>query len=159
MNIKKLSIFIFTAVLLILAGCNNDNPNSKQYVVRFIGLKDTKIDTILVWDYEKINYPTAPHIEGYEFIGWDQTIEYPTGDVTIKALYEILTFTVTFYDNDDNIISTQKVEYNKSATAPTPPTINGYRFIGWDSEYSNVKNDLIIKPLYDGLSYVIKYYY
>ena len=158
MNIKKLSIFIFTALLLILAGCNNDTLNSKQYVVRFIGLKDTKIDTILVWDYEKINYPTAPHIEGYEFIGWDQTIEYPTGDVTIKALYEILTFTVTFYDNDNNIISTQEVEYNKSATAPTPPTINGYRFIGWDSEYSNVKNDLIIKPIYDGLSYVIKFF-
>ena len=32
--------------------------------------------------------PTAPEVEGYKFIGWDQTFDNVTGDIVVKALYE-----------------------------------------------------------------------
>lgn len=158
MNIKKISLFICMLFLLFIFGCTEDDtPRLKEFAITFIGNNNENIQIILVEENKKINYPEAPIVEGYEFIGWDQNLEYVTADTTIKALYQVKVFNVTFYDYYNNVISTQKVEYNKNALPPELGNIDGYEFTGWNQDYNNVKSDLEIKAIYDK-TYTVKFF-
>ena len=58
-------------------------------------------------------------------------------------------FTVTFYDYDGTtILKTQQVEQGGNATAPTAPEHEGYTFIGWDKDFTNVQSDLKVTAQY-----------
>ena len=56
--------------------------------------------------------------------------------------------TVTFVDSLGNVIETQEVEDRKSATAPTAPALEGYDFDKWDTDFSNVREDLTVTAIY-----------
>ena len=58
-------------------------------------------------------------------------------------------YVVQFIDYDGSLLKEQKVEEGKSAIPPTDPTREGYVFIGWDTEYTNVTSDLTITALYE----------
>lgn len=52
--------------------------------------------------------PDDPIMEGHEFIGWDRPVpeKFPANDVTFKAVYNGLSYTVTFVDaNGKKIVS------------------------------------------------------
>ena len=80
---------------------------------------------------------------------------YITGSIKGAYLYiiddlpEITTYTVTFKDWDGTTLKTQNVEDGASATAPDDPTRDGYVFTGWDIDFSNVTNDLIVTAQYE----------
>jgi len=57
-------------------------------------------------------------------------------------------FTVKFVDYNGSIIKEETVIYDRDATAPTDPSRNDYRFIGWDISYTSVHQDLIVTALY-----------
>lgn len=58
-------------------------------------------------------------------------------------------YTVTYKDWDGTVISTQTVEEGQNAVMPeTDPTREGYDFICWNETGTNVKDDLIISPVY-----------
>lgn len=61
---------------------------------------------------------------------------------------EWVAYTVTFLDKDGNIISTQQIEPGDDAVAPEAPEVEGFRFTGWDTEYTNVQSDLTIHAQY-----------
>ena len=42
-----------------------------------------------------------------------------TDDITVTALYRINTYTVRFVNYDGTVLSTQTVEWNTAATAPS----------------------------------------
>ena len=71
---------------------------------------------------------------------------------------EKVTYTVVFKDIDGNILKTEEVEENKSATAPEVEDDFGYTFIGWDKEFSNVTSDLEVDALYDLMEFTVKFY-
>lgn len=56
---------------------------------------------------------------------------------------------VSFYDKDDNLISTVIVNDGEDAIAPNAPEVEGYKFSKWDKDFTNVTSDLIIKALYE----------
>lgn len=63
-------------------------------------------------------------------------------------------FTVTFKDNDGEILKIEKVQYGKSATAPANPTKEPnekytFEFAGWDKNYFNITSDLIVTAIYE----------
>jgi len=65
-------------------------------------------------------------------------------------------FTVTFVADGEVIGEPQRVEYGQSATEPDEseiPEIEGYRFKGWDTDFSNVQSDLIVKAEYEIKTY------
>jgi hypothetical protein len=66
-------------------------------------------------------------------------------------------YTVTFVDHDDAVLSSQTVEEGTDATAPTAPTRTGYRFIGWDTDFTKVISDLEVKAVYEPLTYSITF--
>ena len=65
-----------------------------------------------------------------------------------KDLASVMVYTVTFVDDDDNVLKTQDVEEGSAATAPEAPEIEGYEFSGWDTSFSAVTSDITVKALY-----------
>lgn len=67
---------------------------------------------------------------------------------------QVIYHTVTFINYDGSEISTQQVEDGKAATAPADPVkpsdeYYDYTFKGWELDYSNVKYDMTIAPIFD----------
>ena len=58
-------------------------------------------------------------------------------------------YTVIFKNWDGTVLKTETVKEGSSATAPDDPTRDGYVFTGWDIDFSNVTNDLIVTAQYE----------
>ena len=54
--------------------------------------------------------------------------------MTVKALWEINQYTITFNTNGGSEISSMTQDYATAVEAPADPTRDGYTFIGWDTE-------------------------
>ena len=57
-------------------------------------------------------------------------------------------FFVMFCDYDDTVLQIQQIEEGHAATPPLIPDRDGYVFIGWDVDFSNVHESLVIHALY-----------
>lgn len=63
--------------------------------------------------------------------------------------YKTNSFVVTFKDYNGNVIGKpQTVDFGKSAKAPADPNRKGYSFTGWDTGFSNVKQNLVVTATY-----------
>ncbi len=66
------------------------------------------------------------------------------------------TYIVEFKDHEGNVISTQNVKGGSSAVPPALPLRSGYYFVGWDKDYNNVSEALVVTAMYsDGEDEVI----
>ena len=60
-------------------------------------------------------------------------------------------FEVIFKDENGNVLKTETIKEGESATAPNAPTKEGYNFVGWDKDLTNVTENLEVKPLYEAI--------
>ena len=120
------------------------------YTVKFFDKDNNQIGATQTVNYGgNATAPTAPAVTGYTFAGWDKSYSNVTEDLIVTATYTINTYTVKFFDKDNNQIgATQTVNYGGNATAPTAPAVTGYTFAGWDKSYSNVTEDLVVTATY-----------
>ncbi len=58
-------------------------------------------------------------------------------------------FTVKFIDWNGTILKTEIVLSGESATAPTIPSRNGYTFTGWDKEFNNITDNMVVNAQYE----------
>ncbi len=58
------------------------------------------------------------------------------------------TFEVTFKGYNEEVLKIENVQYNKKATAPTPPKIKGYTFLKWNTKFDKVRKDLTVSANY-----------
>lgn len=66
--------------------------------------------------------------------------------------------TVTYYNTDGSIISTQTVVEGGNAVVPEMiPEMEGYTFTGWDNSNINVTEDLIISPIMKINTYTVTF--
>ncbi len=63
---------------------------------------------------------------------------------------EVKEFDVEFYV-DGVLVSEQKVKEGEDAVKPTDPEIEGMVFSGWDTDFTNVKENLYINALFEKL--------
>lgn len=127
----------------------------KEYTVVFIDWQNQLVEVQTFEHGDILTPPEYEEIEGYTFEGWDQILDgnsTVTQDMVVTALYEINTYTVKFYDFDNNVISTQTLEYGETAQAPekVEESSDGKQFAGWfnPEEYQNVDHDAAIYPSY-----------
>ena len=98
-----------------------------------------------------------PTKEGYTFTGWynenNEKVTHPitvTKDITLHSKYEINTYTVSFYHNNEKYVEDQKVNYGESAVKPSiDPTKEDYNFSGWVIKETNNKYDFTSKVTKD----------
>lgn len=58
-----------------------------RFTVSFVGKDGGELKEEEVEYGDGATAPDAPHVEGYEFIGWDRKFDSVTEDITVKALY------------------------------------------------------------------------
>lgn len=101
---------------------------------------------------------SAPTKEGAQFTGWyaDSQLEsepitsvsFSDGSKTLYAGWKANTCKVDFTDINGTVLSSQTVEYGKSADPPKAPTIKGKRFTGWDKDFSKVTAHMTVQAVY-----------
>ena len=140
--------------LTVTAQYTPNNPSVTYYTVTFKDWNGTILDTQQVEKGHAATAPANPTREGYTFTGWDKDFSNIQSDLIVTALYEknetpVEKFTVTFKDWDGTILGTpQQVEKGQSAVAPTVPTRDGYIFMGWDKDFSNIQSNLTVTAQY-----------
>ena len=100
---------------------------------------------------DTVTAPEVPKKDGKTFSKWDKDFSKVTSDLTINAVYDVKTFTVTFKDGE-KVLETQTVEYEAAATAPdtarlSPP--EGRHFAKWDKDFSKVTEDIEVSAVYE----------
>lgn len=98
-----------------------------------------------------VTAPEVPEKDGKTFSKWDKDFSKVTSDLTINAVYDVDTFTVTFKDGG-KVLETQTVEYEAAATAPdiarlSPP--EGKHFAKWDKDFSKVTENIEVSAVYE----------
>ena len=117
----------------------------------------TNIQTVR-YGYDAI-VPELPTRYGYDFAGWSDTNLNITKDKEIKATYKKKKFTVRFKEADGTILSTQRVEFEDSATPPSISALNiptGYVFADWyvepntnsGTDWKKVEGDMTLIAAY-----------
>lgn len=75
---------------------------------------------------------------------------------TLKLVSPVENHTVIFKDFDGKQLGeAQTVKHGEAAVAPTAPTREGYNFIGWDKEFTNVTSDLTVTAKYAPITYTV----
>lgn len=106
---------------------------------------------------DTVTAPEVPKKDGKTFKEWDKDFSKVTSDLTINAVYDVDTFTVTFKDGE-KVLETQTVEYEAAATAPdtarlSPP--EGMHFAKWDKDFSKVTEDIEVSAVYELNEYTV----
>ena len=104
-----------------------------------------------------VTAPEVPKKDGKTFVGWDKKFDNVTSDLTINAVYDVNTFTVTFKDGE-KVLETQTVEYEAAAIAPdtarlSPP--EGMHFANWDKDFSKVTENIEVSAVYELNDYTV----
>ncbi len=106
---------------------------------------------------DTVTAPEVPKKDGKTFSKWDKDFSKVTSDLTINAVYDVDTFTVTFKDGE-KVLETQTVEYEAAATAPdtarlSPP--EGMHFAKWDKDFSKVTESIEVSAVYELNEYTV----
>lgn len=106
---------------------------------------------------DTVTAPEVPEKDGKTFKEWDKDFSKVTSDLTINAVYDVDTFTVTFKDGE-KVLETQTVEYAAAATAPdtarlSPP--EGKHFEKWDKDFSRVTENMEVSAVYELNDYTV----
>ena len=102
---------------------------------------------------DPLDYPEESVIEGYDFVGWitldGKKVNEVTDNLVLMANYKIQTYTINFYDKNEKLINSQKVEYGKDAIEPEHEDVDKMDFKGWNTYgFIQVKSDLDVYPVY-----------
>ncbi len=121
------------------------------YTVTFMDYNSASLKTQSVEYGRAATAPASPYRIGYTFSGWDKSFGFITSDTTVRALYTINTYTVTFVDFDGSVITTLTVPYGGAALAPQSPLRTDHLFTSWDTDFSYVTSNLVVVALYEPL--------
>lgn len=128
-----------------------------KYTVTFMDGEKVLATFTNVTHGDTVTAPEVPKKDGKTFKGWDKDFSNVTSDLTINAVYDVDTFTVTFKDGE-KVLETQTVEYEAAATAPdtarlSPP--EGMHFAEWDKDFSKVTEDIEVSAVYELNEYTV----
>ncbi len=129
-----------------------------SYTVTFDSNLGTSITNQVINYGGELTKPMVSTRTGYIFVDWcsdsDLTTPWDFGNDTINsnislyAIWQISTYTVTFNSSSGSSVSNQQIDYGAEVTQPTDPTRTGYIFVNWYSDSSlsslwDFENDVI----------------
>lgn len=144
---KKILSLLFVLVTIFMIGCGEN----KKYTVEFL-VDGAVINSQSVLEGESAIAPNNPKKDEYEFIGWDKEFNNVKSDLKVNALFKknatMETYVVNFLV-DGNVVDTQNLLKGEDAVAPSEPKKDGYEFVGWDKDFTNVESDLEVNALFE----------
>ena len=138
-------------------------------IVTFDKENDEDDSTIEVIKNEKVSSIQTPEKEGYKFLGWylnNEKYDFNeevTKDITLKAKWEVIKYTVKFNSDGGSTVKDQSVEYGKKINTPNNPAKTGYKFLGWylnDKKYdfnTIVTKDISLTAKWEVVKYTVKF--
>jgi hypothetical protein len=135
------------------------NSTIRKYTITFMNEED-------VLQSEEIEYGVVPTYKGsipvkqedeqytYTFAGWTPEIVAVTGNATYTATYtsELRKYTITFLDEDGNILCEDEWEYGSMPSCEEPTKAADedytYTFAGWSPEVVVVTSDAIYTAIF-----------
>ena len=125
---------------------------ANQYTITFDTDGGSPISAITKDFGSSIIIPNDPTKTGYTFLGWSQEIPttMPNNDLTIKAKWQINTYTITFDSDGGTIVAPITQNYGTPIQKPQNPTKEGCVFKNWDKEIPSIMpgENLTIKALW-----------
>ncbi len=119
-----------------------------SFAVKFLDWNKDVLHTDTVSYRSAAKAPESPSRDNYNFMGWDKDFTTVESDLEVNALYQIMSYKVTFMDWDNQILAIDSVPYGSAATEPNAPSREGYTFIGWNTALDNITSDLIVLAQY-----------
>ncbi len=106
-----------------------------KFTVTYLDYDGSEIDTKQVEKNQSGVPGSNPNRTGYRFIGWSEDLTSITEDITVNALYEIITYTITYLETGLNInehpeLNNQTYDVTKIVFLPDIER-TGYNFLGW----------------------------
>ena len=121
----------------------------QQFTVSFEDWDGTSLGAAqTVYAGEDATPPANPTRTGYTFTGWSGSYQNIQANTTLTAQYAINTYTVRFLDYNGNVLKQETVDYGSDATPPADPTREGWRFTGWQGDYTGITADTDITATY-----------
>lgn len=151
---KVILAFLTVAMLFSLFSCSLKNPG-----VTNAFLDENGEIVVELSDGTRKIYQTEPREEEKKFDHIDIDENYHAFAVYSDGTREDLGFVgvsekgekyyeVVFLDIDGNELKKEAVESGKQAEAPDAPEIEKKVFERWDTDFSNVQSNLVVKPVY-----------
>lgn len=156
--------------LKIIAKYQNDanrngirDEDESHYTVTFIDSIDgSVIKTEEVLTGMSATAPIIPTHAGYTFTGWSASYTNVTRNITVRTIYTNNTvsvirpeeetinyYNIVFIDTLTNqVIASERIREGLTATTPSEPEHEGYIFIRWIGDFSNVTSNREIYTLY-----------
>lgn len=124
--------------------------NTKNVTITFDSDGGSTITASTINSGDKVSKPTNPMKNGYSFKEWQLNgsaydfNKVVTSDITLKAIYSINLYKVTFNSSGGSDVSAQTITHGNKVSKPNDPTRSGYIFKGWLSEGATYDFDRII---------------
>ena len=132
----------------------------QKFTVKFLDEDGTLLhETQTEWGKNAVN-PKNPTKLGYKFTGWDKDYKNVKSDLVLTAQYELETYTITYKDEQGNIIeglTPSSYTINDDASLELPALIEkeGYECLGWYE--GNTRVVTFFSADAENKVYVIKY--
>lgn len=137
----------------------------KEFTVTFKDTEENVLEKVTVKEDDKLVKPTDPVREGLVFGGWytdiECTMEYNFDLAVIedfvlyaKFVNPTVKYTVIFKGFNGETLASLSVEAGEeipSVAIPNAPSVEGYKFVGWDKDFSSITSDLEINAVYEAV--------
>ncbi|MDR2973822.1 MAG: discoidin domain-containing protein, partial [Propionibacteriaceae bacterium] len=102
-------------------------------LVEFVDFDGTVLKSESVLVGGSASAPVGLSRVGYEFTGWDTVFSNVQAALTVRAVYEVVPYGVTYVLDGGGVASANPVSYTVESESFTlvNPTRSGYTFVGW----------------------------